>query len=70
MDVSEAVVMVTETPDGDECRPMAAERRRGGMTLTCMECGRDVTFENPTPSQVLRFLTSHRCGPGPGWQGT
>jgi hypothetical protein len=38
--------------------------------LTCTACARTVSFVNPTPDRVRWYCTSHRCGPGRGWQGT
>ena len=40
--------------------------RPATMTLTCIDCGNDVTFWNPTESRVEWYVRSHRCG-GHGW---
>ena len=51
------------------------EERAGGLgheaEMQCNECGRSVTFLNPTPDRVRWFASSHRCfGDNPNaWQG-
>lgn len=66
--------VMTQAPDGTPCHPMVLavddmEGWAGWHTMTCMDCGRSVSFVSATPERVQWFVSSHRCGPGRGWQG-